>query len=47
MKTGRKKRAPSLAYVSPNQLSLEGFKTSFRQQLMKTNRWVESVNAIN
>lgn len=35
-----KKRAPSPVYVSPNQLSLDCFKTPFEQQLNKSNRWV-------
>ncbi len=40
MKHGLKKRAPKLEYVSPNQLSLEGFETPFSQKLNKDNRWV-------
>ena len=40
MKIARKKRTPTPAYVSPNQLYLENFKTPFEQQLVKTNRWV-------
>lgn len=40
MNRARKKRAPSPVYVSPNQLSLDCFKTPFEQQLKKDNRWV-------
>ncbi len=40
MNKARKKRAPSPVYVSPNQLSLDCFKTPFEQQLKKDNRWV-------
>lgn len=40
MKQGLKKRAPTAAYVSQNQLSLEGFETPFSQKLNKNNRWV-------
>lgn len=40
MNKPRKKRAPSPVYVSPNQLSLDCFKTPFEQQLKKSNRWV-------
>lgn len=46
-KTGRnavkscRKRASTPAYVSPNQLILEGFETPFSQQLSKTNRWIK------
>jgi transposase, IS5 family len=36
----RKKRAPAPVYVSPNQLSLDCFKTPFEQHLNKDNRWV-------
>ena len=35
-----KKLAPKPAYVSPNQLILEGFETPFSQHLKKDNRWV-------
>ncbi len=46
-KTGRnavksyRKRASTPAYVSPNQLILEGFETPFSQQLSKINRWIK------
>lgn len=36
----KKKRASAPLYVSPNQLSLEGFQTPFEQTLNKDNRWV-------
>lgn len=36
----RKKRAFTLKYVSPKQLTLEGFETPFDQSLNPTNRWV-------
>lgn len=35
-----KKRAPTPKYVSPNQLSFEGFETPFGQHLDKSNRWI-------
>ncbi len=46
-KTGRnavksyRKHASTPAYVSPNQLILDGFETPFSQQLSKTNRWIK------
>lgn len=40
MNKARKKRAPAPVYVSPNQLSLDCFKTPFEQHLNKDNRWV-------
>lgn len=40
MNKGRKKCAFSPVYISPNQLSLDCFKTPFEQQLNKNNRWV-------
>jgi hypothetical protein len=36
----RKKRASAPDYVSPNQLTLEGFETPFEQSLNPKNRWV-------
>jgi transposase, IS5 family len=36
----KKKRASAPLYISPNQLSLEGFQTPFEQKLSKDNRWV-------
>jgi transposase, IS5 family len=36
----RKKRAQVPGYVSPSQLSLEGFESPFEQKLNLTNRWV-------
>lgn len=35
-----KKRASKHAYISQNQLTLEGFETPFAKQLRKDNRWV-------
>jgi len=36
----KKKRASAPLYISPKQLSLEGFQTPFEQKLIKDNRWV-------
>jgi len=36
----KKKRASAPVYISPNQLTLEGFQTPFEQHLSKDNRWV-------
>jgi transposase, IS5 family len=46
MNITRKKRAPTPVYVSPNQLSLDCFKTPFEQNLIRTNRWVVLANLI-
>lgn len=35
-----KKRAPIPKYVSPNQLTLEGFESPFERTLNPRNRWV-------
>jgi hypothetical protein len=40
MKKTSKKRAPTPAYISPKQLTLDGFKTPFEQHLNPANRWV-------
>jgi len=40
MSKQRKKRASAPDYVSPNQLTLEGFETPFEQSLNPKNRWV-------
>jgi hypothetical protein len=40
MKKTFKKCAPTPAYISPNQLTLDCFKTPFEQQLNRKNRWV-------
>jgi hypothetical protein len=40
MKKTKKKRAPTPLYVSPNQLSIDCFKTPFEQHLNFKNRWV-------
>jgi len=40
MKKAKKKRAPAPLYVSPNQLSIDCFKTPFEQHLNFKNRWV-------
>jgi IS5 family transposase len=37
---GGKKLAASPKYMSPSQLSLEGFETPFERNLNKNNRWV-------
>jgi len=42
----RKKRASAPEYVSPNQLTLEGFETPFEQLLNPKNRWVILANKI-
>lgn len=42
----RKKRASVPDYVSPNQLTLEGFETPFEQSLNPKNRWVALANII-
>lgn len=42
----RKKRASAPDYVSPNQLTLEGFETPFEQALNPKNRWVTLANII-
>lgn len=39
LKVGRKKLAPNPTFVSPLQLSLEGFETPFEFSLIKSNRW--------
>jgi len=46
MKKQRKKHASVPEYVSPNQLSLEGFETPFEQSLNPKNRWVVFANMI-
>jgi len=46
MKKQRKKRAPVPDYVSPSQLTLEGFETPFEQKLNPKNRWVVLANII-
>jgi IS5 family transposase len=43
---GGKKLAASPKYMSPSQLSLEGFETPFERNLNKNNRWVRLANAI-
>ena len=40
MKRAKKKRAPTPFYVSPNQLSIDCFKTPYEQHLNFKNRWV-------
>lgn len=44
-KTSRR-LAASLHYISPNQLTLEGFETPFEQKLTKENRWVKLAELI-
>lgn len=46
MSKQRKKRASAPNYVSPNQLTLEGFETPFEQTLNPKNRWVELAHII-
>jgi transposase, IS5 family len=36
----RKKLSPKPPYISPSQLSIEGFETPFEQHLLADNRWV-------
>ena len=43
---GTRKRASTPKYISPNQLTLDGFETPFEQKLSKDNRWVRLGNAI-
>ncbi|GAB1418903.1 hypothetical protein MASR2M12_16680 [Bacteroidales bacterium] len=40
MQKVHKKRAPSPKYVSPSQLTLEGFESPFERTLNPKNRWV-------
>lgn len=46
MKKATKKHAPAIKYTSPNQLSLDCFKTPFEQNLNPQNRWVVLGNLI-
>ena len=46
MGKAKRKRASAPVYVSPNQLTLEGFQTPFDKQLAKDNRWVVLANLI-
>ena len=46
MKKALKKRASAPSYVSPSQLSLEGFETPFSKTLSKENRWVKLAQAL-
>jgi transposase, IS5 family len=46
MGIAKRKRASAPVYVSPNQLTIEGFQTPFDQQLAKDNRWVVLANLI-
>ena len=41
-----KKRASKQAYLSPSQLTLDGFETPFEQKLDSTNRWVKLAKQI-
>lgn len=45
-KASRKKLAATPTYVSPLQLSLEGFETPFERRLLKSNRWVKLATLI-
>ena len=40
MGKAKRKRASAPIYVSPNQLTIEGYQTPFDQQLAQDNRWV-------
>lgn len=42
----KRKRASAPIYISPNQLTLDGFQTPFEQSLSKDNRWVILANLI-
>lgn len=46
MKKLVKRLAPKPQYVSPKQLTIEGFETPFEQNLLKNNRWVILGNLI-
>lgn len=47
MKNAQKKRAASPpVYVSPGQLTLEGFETPFSKKLNKENRWVKLADTL-
>ena len=41
-----KKLAPKPKYVSPKQLTIEGFETPFERHLNPENRWVKLANLI-
>jgi hypothetical protein len=40
MEKAKRKHAPTPAYMSPNQLTLEAFKSPFERELNPNNRWV-------
>lgn len=46
MQKVHKKRAASPKYVSPKQLTLEGFETPYERTLNPSNRWVVLANLI-
>jgi len=46
MKKTSKRRAPSIPYVSQNQLLISGFETRFHQNLDPSNRWVDLAGKI-
>ena len=46
MSITKRKRTSAPVYISPNQLSLDGFQTPFDQSLSKDNRWVVLTNLI-
>ena len=46
MAKARKNRASKQDYLSPNQMTLEGFETPFSRQLRKDNRWVALADKI-
>jgi len=46
MSKTHKKLAPTPKYVSPTQLSLEGFETPFERSLNPGNRWIVLIRLI-
>ncbi len=40
MEKSKRKHAPTPAYMSPNQLTLDAFKSPFERELSPSNRWV-------
>jgi transposase, IS5 family len=46
MPKASKNRASKNAYISPNQLTLQGFETPFAQKLDSSNRWVKLAHQI-
>jgi transposase, IS5 family len=46
MRKTTKKRAPKSVYISPKQLTIQGFETPFHNGLLKSNRWVKLADII-